>query len=898
MASVPDRGAIVSFMLSTRGEWTVPHMSGLNEETVRSDAEQTPGDDGGRYRFLFEHTSLGVVFHDAEGVITTANQAAQRLLGLTLGQLQGRTSVDPRWRTIHPDGSDFPGATHPASVALATGEEIHDVVIGVFHPVDQRYRWLNIAAIPITAAGADRPTEVVVEFEDITERRRMEQELVAERDLFQALMDTVPESIYFKDRATRFFRVNRAHAQHLGLDEPAQAVGKTDADFLPTEFARATMAAERRLIDTGEPSINKLEELVQGSQTYWLLATKMPIVRDGSVTGLVGITRDITALHQAETALAESERRFRATFEQAAVGLALVALDGRFMLVNQRLCAIVGYTAEELLQRGFEEITYAEDVGSDLVLRHDLLAGRLPSVSTEKRCIHKRGLPVWVNRTASLVRDGAGAPAYFVVVVEDISARKAAEEALRRSERKYRLLFEHMTAAFALHEMIYDDAGNPADFRFLEINPAYERITGARAAELIGKTVKQLEPAIEQHLIEVAGHVVLTGDPVSYQRHEQQLGRHYDLVLFRPAPGQFAVVFTDVTERVRAEAALRESEQLLQTLLDAMPDFIYFKDRQSRIIRANQAHASFVGHRDPAQEIGKTDFDFYPREFAQVIYDAEQEIMRTGQPQIGMLEDLAAVAHRPCWLQSTKVPIMRDGRFVGLVGISRDITKLKRAEEILAHQAAVAEDLAQLRSNFVATVSHELRSPLTAIVGYAELLEMQWSRLGDPDRLKMLHHIVASANRQKRLVEELLLLSRLEMGAIVAKTEPVALGSLAGRAAEEIRTNYPGQRIDLEGPADLQVLADPDRGRADSAQSDRQCGQVLTGRISDSCSLGPARLPRRPRRARLRYRRLGRRPAATVHPVWSRARQPDARRPRGHRSGALPGPQLRPGDER
>ena len=265
-------------------------------------------------------------------------------------------------------------------------------------------------------------------------------------------------------------------------------------------------------------------------------------------------------------------------------------------------------------------------------------------------------------------------------------------------------------------------------------------------------------------------------------------------------------------ERQELLHSLESERQLLQTLLDTAPDHIYLKDHRSRIVRANNAHAAYLGLLGPAEEIGKTDFDFFPPDTAQALYDAEQEMMRTGKPQVGVVEEHTAFAQRPCWFQATKVPIVQDGRVVGLVGISRDVTDLKRAEEVLARQAAAAEELAHLRSSFVATVSHELRSPLTAIVGYAELLEAQWNRLDDTARLKMVRHIVTSANRQKRLVEELLLLSRLDLGAVTAESpEPLDLGRTARRAADEVRTSYQGQAIDLKGPAEVLALADPDR---------------------------------------------------------------------------------------
>jgi signal transduction histidine kinase len=126
-------------------------------------------------------------------------------------------------------------------------------------------------------------------------------------------------------------------------------------------------------------------------------------------------------------------------------------------------------------------------------------------------------------------------------------------------------------------------------------------------------------------------------------------------------------------------------------------------------------------------------------------------------------------------------------------------------------QVAAAEDLAQLRSSFVAAVSHELRSPLTAIVGYAELLRAHWVKLADADRLERIGRIVDAANRQKYLVEQLLTMSRMEMTTPTPATEPLNLPNLIQRAADEVRTGYRGQQIRLEGSPDLDVLADPER---------------------------------------------------------------------------------------
>jgi PAS domain S-box-containing protein len=128
---------------------------------------------------------------------------------------------------------------------------------------------------------------------------------------------------------------------------------------------------------------------------------------------------------------------------------------------------------------------------------------------------------------------------------------------LRRSEKRYRLLFENMSEGFALHEILTDADGKPCDYRFLEINPAFESLTGLSREAAVGKTVREVIPGIESHWIETYGRVALDGTPLHFENYSAPLDRWYDVFAYRTAPGQFAAIFTDITERKRAEEQLR-----------------------------------------------------------------------------------------------------------------------------------------------------------------------------------------------------------------------------------------------------------------------------------------------------------------------------------------------------
>jgi PAS domain S-box-containing protein len=157
--------------------------------------------------------------------------------------------------------------------------------------------------------------------------------------------------------------------------------------------------------------------------------------------------RDLTRRRQVQATLNASEERFRATFEQAAVGIAHVAVDGSFLRVNQVLCDLLGYPRDELLERTFQAITHPDDLNADLELVNQVLAGRRENYAMEKRYLRKNSSVVWANLTVSLIRDAEGDPAYFISIVQDITDRKAMEETLRQAEKMEAV--GHLTSSIA-----------------------------------------------------------------------------------------------------------------------------------------------------------------------------------------------------------------------------------------------------------------------------------------------------------------------------------------------------------------------------------------------------------------------------------------------------------------
>jgi PAS domain S-box-containing protein len=250
--------------------------------------------------------------------------------------------------------------------------------------------------------------------------------------------------------------------------------------------------------------------------------------------------------------LQENEERFRATFEQAAVGIAHVAPDGRWMRVNQTFCDIVGYSREELLQKTFQDITHPDDLDADLEYVRKVLAAEIQTYHREKRYIRKDGSIVWIDMSVSIVHHASGEPGYFISVIEDITKRKRAEEALRESEERHRRIVEALSDAVLLRSNEIVIYANPAALKLFRADHP-EDLIGKRYLDLVYPEDRAMSAArVEKNIYEnwIASprehrilaldgqvvHVESTGVPVKYRGETQVFG-----------------VFRDITERKRVE---------------------------------------------------------------------------------------------------------------------------------------------------------------------------------------------------------------------------------------------------------------------------------------------------------------------------------------------------------
>jgi diguanylate cyclase (GGDEF)-like protein/PAS domain S-box-containing protein len=276
---------------------------------------------------------------------------------------------------------------------------------------------------------------VVVTSRDVTERKEAEDKLREAEERYRTLVEQIPAVTYID----RIDEVNSAVYMSPQVEE---MLGYTpekwleDPEFLikilhPDDKERI-LAEARRTNETGDPFGEEYRVISKSGHVVWV-SDEAGLVKDHEGTPLFwqGVVHDITERRRVEAALKESEQRFRKSFDDAAVGVALVAPNGRFLQTNRSLCEMLGYPEQELLGKTFQDITHPDDLDADLDHLHRMLGGEIRTYQTEKRYLHKEGHVIWGLLSVSPVHDEEGEPLYFVSQIQNVSERKALEERLR-----------------------------------------------------------------------------------------------------------------------------------------------------------------------------------------------------------------------------------------------------------------------------------------------------------------------------------------------------------------------------------------------------------------------------------------------------------------------------------
>lgn len=495
---------------------------------------------------------------------------------------------------------------------------------------------------------------------------------------------------------------------------------------------------------------------------------------------------------------------YNSIFEQSLMGIVLCGMDGSVLECNPAFCRMLGYTSDELRHKTVEQLTHPEDWAREVAHFSQPV---FPSItgshySSEKRYFRKDGRIVWANVHATTIHGANNAPVFGFAIVEDITERKHAEELVRESESRYRSLFSEMTSGFALHEIIMDEAGKPCDYRFLDVNPAFEALTGLRRDDVIGKTVRQVIPNIEPPWIDRYGAVALTGIPATFEDYAAALHKHFSVHAYSPKSGLFAVVFTDVTELNVARERLADEKERLSVTLRSIGDGVVATDTDGNVVTANKVIEQWLSQSQqdlmgpPVTHVLRLVETTGQRSCAQNIENAVRRKQRYAPPSPLRL---VTGGDHDLWVTITGSPIFdRSSAPIGMVFVLRDVTEHLRMQE----ERIKTEKLESL-GHLAAGIAHDFNNLLTTILGNVSLAKTRQQGITDVEI--MLADAEDAVQQARLLTQQLLTFAR---GGSPVK-ETINAGKLIQDAAE-FALHGSASRPEFQLPAYLwKIEADP-----------------------------------------------------------------------------------------
>ncbi|HSN39161.1 MAG TPA: PAS domain S-box protein [Burkholderiales bacterium] len=639
----------------------------VNDITEKLRAEQALQESEQRYRDLFDLNPSPMWVYDVETLaILAVNESAVQEYGYSREEFITLIAADLHLPENVPDLLERMRKRDPGT-RLARQVQ-HRRKNGTVMDVE-------VMSGPISFGG--RVARLVLA-NDITRRRQAEHA----RAQLAAIVENSNDAIVGRMLDGTVFSWNAGAERMFGY--PAgSAIGRPITFFLPPERPSRLDQNSRTVLDGQVVPPHESQRMTMDGRRLDVLVSHSPIRNDnGKIVGASVIFQDISALKRAEAALIESEERFRAAFEQAAVGMALRDVDPhhpRWLRVNQKLCDILGYTREELTQLTSVDITPAQDRDEAIEYSKRLLRGEIADYSREKRYVRKDGRIIWVNLSLSIVRGPHGRPGYLISVIQDITASRELEERFRETFNQAAVGIVHTAP--------------PPDRRYLLVNRKFCDMVGYSQEELSGMSGLQLthpddvdlDRGLEQRLI--SGEIATYAAPKRYVCKDGRViwcNRTISLVRDEAGKPKYCIrVIEDITDRRRIEEALRESEGRLRTIADNMPALIGYIDAGLRFRFVNRAYEDWYGMK-PEEFLGRTMLEVLGGEvFERLRFQYETALAG----KLITLERRSWSRKREIYGRFTYVPDFGgDGKVNGFYMLGYDITERKEAEEALLRE--------------------------------------------------------------------------------------------------------------------------------------------------------------------------------------------------------------------
>ncbi len=641
-----------------------------------------------------------------------------RLFGLDPGK--SAASFDA-WRDIlHPEDREA------ASARIQQALQHHTDLASEYRIVrpDGQVRWIDARGRGEYDSRGN-PVRMLGICIDVTEKRRAQMALEESAGVYRAIGESIDFGVWVCAPDGRNIYASESFLKLVGQTQE-QCSNFGWGDVLHPDDAERTIAAWKECVRTGGQW--DIEHRYRGVDGKWhpVLARGVPVRnKQGEITCWAGINLDISSLKQAQEALESARQeavneknRLEAVMEALPVGMVITDAQGGTHYANRMYDEIWGGTRPRTDQIGDyaaykawwadskQPVRPEEWASAQAVQQGRTVIGQLMEI---QRFDGERRL---ILNSAAPVLDAFGKVTASAVAIQDVTELRRMEEALRESEERYRTVFRTMSEGFSIHEVICGEDGTPCDYLFLEVNPAFERLTGLKRADVIGRTVREVLPGEDPYWIHRFGEVALTGQSAHFVNYSAALGRHYEVVAFANAPRQFAVLFMDVTEQKKSvdrieqlNRELRRKVQELETVFETVPIGIAIaEDPEGRHIHGNPANEELLGV-GPGGELSlrrtadRAPARYRPMQDGRELPVDELPMQRAvrGERVNGQILEVTRQDGCRVTLLSHAAPLFDEsGRPRGAVGAFLDISDLKQAEGALRASEARYRSLVEL----------------------------------------------------------------------------------------------------------------------------------------------------------------------------------------------------------
>ncbi|NQV13825.1 PAS domain S-box protein [bacterium] len=806
----------------------------VRDVTARREMEYALEESEARFRSAFDNATIGRAIANMSGQFLMINSAFCDMLGYQEKQL-----LELDWMQItYPD--DLEKSSNYGR-ELATGQRDHFRYIHRLLHRSGEPIWVDLNVIQLRDTEGN-PQYVVGDVVDITEQKLAETEIEStnklieqERNMFMGGPVVVFKWSLNAEKPVNYVSPNVKNLLGYSVDEFLSGAISYRQIIHDEDWERVSMEVREHSqthVDTFEHIPYRLKR--KDGEFVWVF-DYTTILRDkgGEVEQYFGYIFDITSSIQAKEILLETNKELTMlaqTVESMHESVSITDLNHQFIFVNRAFEQSYGYQKKELLGKTTDLIMAPKQENKHKKSRQATIDGGWKG---ELKNIRKNGEVFSVELSTTPLKNENGDTIAYIGISADITERQRAEEALRNSEGKYRLLFENMMNGFALHEIVLDKSGKPVDYKFLEVNHAFEKLTTLKRKDIIGKTATMVIPGIESdpaNWISVYGKVALSGEETRLEQYAKPLNKWYSVLAFSPRKNQFATVFEDVTERVEAEQKLsvyadkvkainvasrtlasslsleivgQRCAEIAGELFSADDVTIFILDKKKRLKPIFTTGKYFDEIMMLRMELGE---GFTGKVAQSGISEISNRIDLTdlGKQVPGTPDEPESLMGAPLKIQNEVIGVMTLSKLGKEEFLAEDLTFLENLADISAvsmQNAQLYEDAISaenVKSLFLANMSHEIRTPLNSILGFTDLMEQTFrDRIGAVEQ-EYFDIIRTSSNRLMHTVHEILDISQIQAGAVDINRRAMDLGELMEKLLAQFKNQATEKALKLE----------------------------------------------------------------------------------------------------